>query len=87
MENRGRRRWLHRRQNRVLGTPKKNSGSGAFVGITKTAGWRPCNDFLVQGRGIRFHGRPHVGFNNPLPLRTVYFPSRPRHNPRLLRAF
>ena len=28
---------------------QKNSRSGTFVGITKTSGWRPCDDFLVQG--------------------------------------
>jgi hypothetical protein len=42
---------------------QKNGGAGAFVGITKTAGWCPCNDFLIQGH--RFHGRRHVGFKPP----------------------
>ena len=26
---------------------QKDSGSRAFIGITKTAGWRACYDFLV----------------------------------------
>jgi ATP-dependent exoDNAse (exonuclease V) alpha subunit len=35
-----------------IGSPgrQKDSGSDAFIGITKTAGWRASNDFLVQQR-------------------------------------
>ena len=35
-----------------IGSPgrQKDSGSDAFIGITKTAGWRASNDFLVQLR-------------------------------------
>jgi hypothetical protein len=35
-----------------IGSPgrQKDSGPGAFIGITETAGWRPRKNFLVQQR-------------------------------------